>query len=112
MGLDFIRQRAKAFTRSWDHHRISLSERTLLSVDPDRSARTALARTTGTLERGSTILICIEGSGLIGYQELTRVASFVDPPPDLVRLVELGGGVAEGQVVSVLDESVVEVTVC
>jgi len=34
MGVDFIRERAQGFTRSWDRHRIDLSTRSLFTRDP------------------------------------------------------------------------------
>ena len=68
MGLDFIRQRAKTFTRSWDRHRLSLRERTLFSKDPEDSPRTAIARLARELEPGATILVCAEDAGLSAYR--------------------------------------------
>ncbi|MXY58724.1 MAG: hypothetical protein F4Y41_20465 [Gammaproteobacteria bacterium] len=112
MGLDFIRQRAKAFTRSWDRHRLSLRKRDLFSRDPEDSPRTAIARVARELEPGVTILVCAEDAGLSGYEGRTRVASFVDPPPDLVRFVHDGGGYAKGTVLSVAEGAVAEIAIC
>ena len=112
MGIDFIRQRAKAFTRSWDRHRLSLRERTLFSKDLEDSPRTAIARLARELEPGATILVCAEDAGLSAYTGRTRVASFVDPPPDLVGLVHEGGGYAKGTVLSVADGAVAEIAIC
>lgn len=112
MGLDFIRQRAKPFRRRWDEHRRAVCERDLLSQDPVSLPRTVLGRARLEIERGSVILVRVEASGLTGYQELTPIVEFVTPPPDLVESITRGGGFAEGTVVSVLDENVVEVAVC
>lgn len=112
MGLDFIRQRAKQFTRSWDDHRLSLCERTLFSVDPADSPRRVIARTAVPLDPDTTILMCSEGPNLEGYHGLNHIVSVIDPPPDLVRLVDGTGGCAQGIVRSVLDEALIEIEVC
>ena len=112
MGVDFIRQRAKPFRRRWDEHRRALCERDLFSQDPANLPRTALGRARLEIGLGSVILVRAEASGMTGYQELTPVVEFVSPPPDLVESIARGGGFAEGTVVSVLDENVVEVAIC
>lgn len=112
MGLDFLRQRAKAFNRSWDHHRVRLGTPSLFSVDPACAPRTAVARTTRPLEPGTGMLVRSENGDLVGYDGHTRIALFVQPPSDLVAALRESGGYAEGRVVITRSENVVEVSLC
>lgn len=112
MGLDFIRQKAPSFTKSWDRHRIALCQRSLFTRDPELRSRSALARTQARLGAGDAMLVRADGTGLVGYSGLTPVAEFVDPPPDLVDAVRATGGYAEGKVVSVYDGNVAEIALC
>lgn len=112
MGLDFIRQRAKAFKRAWDRHRISLTTPTLFSVDPECAPRTAVATLDSELKPGSRMLVRAHPRGLTGYQGHTPVAVFVDPPADVVAAVRRSGGHAEGRVVSTIDDHIAEVALC
>lgn len=112
MGLDFIRERAKSFRKSWDRHRIELCQRSLFTKDPEGVPRTALARTREFINSDSSLLVRAERGGLVGYQRLTPVAVFVDPPSDLVDAVLEAGGYAEGQVVAEHDENVAEIAIC
>lgn len=112
MGLDFVRQRAADFHRSWDQHREKLGTPTLFSVDPECSSRTLVATTTKPLEKGKRILIRTEEGDLSAYVGLTRVAQFVSPPPDVIAAIRQSGGYAEGCVVSNAGERVVEVALC
>jgi hypothetical protein len=112
MGLDFIRQHAKPFKRSWDRHRVSLATPTLFSTDPECAPRTAVATLEQPLEPGSTMLVHAQPSGLAGYQGHALVAVFVNAPPDLVADVERTGGYAEGRVVSIAGNRVAEVALC
>lgn len=112
MGLDFIRQRAKAFKRGWDQHRVSLATPTLFSVDPECAPRTAVAKLHAPLDPGSSMLVHADPRGLTGYQGHTPVAVFVDPPADVVAAVRRSGGYAEGLVVSIAGDRVAEVALC
>lgn len=112
MGLDFIRQRAKAFKRSWDYHRVSLATPTLFSVDPECAPRTAVAKLNSSLKPGASMLVHAEHHGLTGYQGHTPVAVFVDPPADIVAAVRRSGGYAEGRVVVTAGDHVAEVALC
>lgn len=112
MGLDFIRQKAPSFTKSWDRHRIELCQRSLFTRDPELESRTALARTRPGIGADAAMLVRVEEAELIGYRGLTRVAEFVDPPPDLVQAVREAGGYAEGQVVALHEGNVAEIALC
>lgn len=112
MGLDFVREKAASFTKSWDRHRIALCQRSLFTKDPELGSRTVLARTQGRLDADASMLVRVEGKALSGYKGLTRIAAFVDPPPDLVEAVREGGGCAEGKVVAIHDANVVEIALC
>lgn len=112
MGLDFVRHKAASFTKSWDRGRIALCQRSLFTKDPEMGSRTALARMHGTVSADSAMLVRVDGMGLAGYDGLTRVASFVAPPPDLVAAVRETGGCAAGTVVAVYDGNVAEIALC
>ena len=112
MGLDFIREKAPSFKKSWDRHRIALCQRSLFTRDPELRSRAALATTEAGVGAGAVMLVRVEGAGLTGYRGLTRVAVFVDPPPDLVAAVREAGGYAEGEVVAVHEGNVAEVALC
>lgn len=112
MGLDFVRHKAASFTKSWDRHRIELCQRSLFTKDPEMGSRTALACTHGTINADSSMLVRVEGKGLAGYHGLTRVATFVAPPPDLVEAVRETGGCAAGTVVALHDRNVAEIALC
>lgn len=112
MGVDFIRQRAGSFTKSWDRHRIELCQRSLFTKDPEGVARTALAKTHSPINVDSLMLVQAEGRSLVGYRDVTRVAVFVDPPANLVKAVHEAGGYAEGRVVTVYEGNVAEIAIC
>lgn len=112
MGVDFIRQRTASFKKSWDRHRIELCERSLFTNDPERAARTALAKIGPAVAADSSMLVRAESGALVGYRDLTRTAVFIDPPADLVQRVREAGGYAEGRVVAVHDGNVAEIAIC
>jgi hypothetical protein len=106
MGVDFIRARAKTFTRSWDQGRIELAKRTLFTCDPAYLPRTAIATTSAAIVPRTILIVRWENGTLVGYHELTPVAYFVSPPADLVSAIQEHGGCAEGEVTSVHDSTV------
>lgn len=114
MGVDFIRERAKAFTRSWDRHRIELATRSLFTRDPVCVPRAALASTTTprTISPGTIVVVRAENGGLVAYHELTPVAEFVDPPPDMALAIDKSGGCAKGEVTVVYTPTLLEITLC
>jgi len=115
VGVDFIRQRAKTFTKSWDNHRVELSRRTLFTQEPDCLARSAAARMVGPrpLITGERVLVRVDGERLIVVQDMAVRAVFLDPPSSLMDIVRGTGGYADGEVCAVSSTcELVEVTVC
>ncbi len=110
MGVDFIRARAKTFTRSWDNGRVEVAKRSLFTREPTFLPRTAIATTSEEIVPGTILIVRWENGALVGYRELTPVAYFVSPPADLVSAIQEHGGCAAGEVTSVHD-SIVEVAI-
>lgn len=112
MGVDFIRERAHDFTRCWDRHRIELAERSLFTEDPECLPRAAIAKTSRPVQAGTVLIVRCESGGLVGYDELTPVAWFVEPPADMVSSIRECGGCAKGEVAAIYDTNLVEITTC
>jgi hypothetical protein len=115
MGVDFIRQRAKTFRKSWDNHKIELSRRTLFTQEPDCLARGAAARIVGPrpLITGERVLVRVDGDRLVAVQDMAVRAIFLEPPLSLMDLIRSTGGYADGEVCAVnTTGDLVEVTVC
>jgi len=76
MGLDFIRRRAKTFTKTWSRGRTDLAQPTLFTRYPECRSRSVLLLVRGT----------------------TQIGSASSPPPDLMAAICKAGGNALGQV--------------
>lgn len=114
MGVDFIRERARGFVRSWDSARVELATRTLFTSDPSCRPRAAIASCSASrpVLPGTVWVVRCENGGLVAYEELTQVARFVDPPPELVAAVGGCGGCATGEVIEVYSPSLLEIAIC
>jgi len=110
MGVDFIRSRAKKFTRSWDENRVELAKRSLFTRDPAYLPRTAIATTSAAVVPGTVLILRLENGTLVGYKDITPVAYFVSPPADYVSAIQEHGGCAEGEVTSAHD-SILEIAI-
>jgi hypothetical protein len=113
MGLDFIRERAQGFIRSWDRHQVELATRSLFTRDPACLPRAAIATTliTQIIPPGTILIVRCEQGGLVAYDELTPVARFVDPPQEVVCAIRECGGCAKGEVTVVHDASLLEIAI-
>ena len=111
MGLDFIRARAKAFTRCWDANRVELARRSLFTRDPTSLPRTAIATTSAAVVPGTILIVRPENGTLVGYDGMIAVARFVSPPADWVSAIQERGGCAEGEVTAV-HELIAEIAIC
>lgn len=113
MGVDFIRERAQGFTRSWDRHRVDLATRSLFTRDPGCLPRAAIATTSTmrTILPGTVLIVRWEHGGLVAYEELTPVARFVDPPPEVISSIRECGGCAKGEVTVVHDPNLLEIAI-
>jgi hypothetical protein len=115
MGVDFIRQRAKAFRKSWDSHRVELTKRTLFTREPDCIVRAAVARMIGLepIEIGSRLLLRLDEGKLVALKGTTTVAVFVNPPTSAIEAIERTGGYAKGEVITAGHvDGLAEITIC
>jgi hypothetical protein len=100
MGVDFLKSKARAFTKGWDRSRLELARRSLFTVQPPDLSRSAVAKIVGAprLNAGDTVLIRSDGDGLAVVVELNVAARFVHPPEDISKIVEEQGGCVAGSV--------------
>jgi hypothetical protein len=114
MGIDFIRSRAHDFSRSWDRHRVDLATRSLFTRDPACLPRSAVATLTSprTIPLGSVLIVRCDNIGLTVYDELTPVAQFSNPPPDMVSAIRESGGCAKGEVTAIHGSTLLEISIC
>jgi len=100
MGLDFIRRRAKTFTKTWSRGRTDLAQPTLFTRYPEcrsRSVLVDLAPNAG-VSAGTRLLLCARGADLLLVRGTTQIGSASSPPPDLMAAICKAGGNALGQV--------------
>ena len=100
MGVDFLKSKARSFTKGWDRSRVELSRRTLFTREPDCLATGAVAKVIGpgTLVPGDRVLVRAERDQLVVVCDLAVRAVFVRPPESLVRRISESGGYANGQI--------------
>jgi hypothetical protein len=115
MGVEFIRKSAKTFKKSWDWHRVRLATPTLFTQQPTSTARTSAAdiATGATLQKGEAVTVQLCDTDLVAMRDLSEVAYFVDPPPDVVSAVQESYGVASGTVEQINNiAGIVEISIC
>jgi hypothetical protein len=106
MGLDFIRQCAPAFQRSWDRNRVHLSEPTLFTEFPalrDQTYR-AIAKDGFAFQQGQELLVKLEEGLLLVCDRNLVIGTINQPPVDLVDAMTAVNGFALGVVQNVLVE--------
>lgn len=114
MGVDFIRKRAKVFRRSWDRHRLELCQRTLFTKEPSWITDSAVAKAISphSASLGEQVIVRAEASSLVAVREMLVVATFINPPPELLETVANGGGYAVGTISRISSEGIMEISVC
>lgn len=112
MGVDFIRQRAKTFQKSWDSHRLELTKRTLFTREPDCIIRAGVARVVvaDLVEIGSQHLLRVDDGKLVALSGTKTVAVFVNPTASMLEAIERTGGYANGETVGLID-GIAQITV-
>ena|ERR1700736_3296458 len=114
MGLDFIKQCAPTFQRSWDRNRVHLSEPDLFTRFPaikDQTYR-AIGKEGVEFQVGQEYVLKLEGNSLLVCERNLGIGTINDAPRTLVEAVTAGNGVALGVVESVLvDGRVANMTV-
>lgn len=114
MGVDFIRQRAKTFRKSWDLHRLALAERNLFTQEPEQVVRTIVARliAPGDLEVGERVLVREMDGTLEVLTGTTVRAVAISPPASLSEALRDVGGYTDAKVATVLKSRVLEIAIC
>ena len=100
MGVDFIRERTKTFTKGWDHRRVELATPDLFKRQPEYAARTAAAAVAPnvTLAEGEAVTVQLDGEHLIAMRGLSEVARFIRPPQEILQAIKGSCGLARGVV--------------
>ena len=115
MGADFIEKATPSFKKSWDRARVTLGTADLFTRTPDCVARTAAADIIrgAHLEVGDRLTVEAQGSQLIARRANSVVASFTNPPPDLLQAVIASCGIAKGTVEVIhTTAGVAEISLC
>jgi hypothetical protein len=115
MGIDFIRRAAPSFHKGLDRRRIELGTPTLFSHQPASTPR-AYAANIGdgqTLAAGEKLGVRLDGDCVKALRGLSPVATFSNPPAELVKALSDSHGEACGVVQQVHDMAkTAEINVC
>ncbi len=100
MGLDFIRRRAKTFTKSWHRNKTDLARPTLFTRYPECRSRSLIADLDAEagVSPGVEVLVCARGAELTIVRGTTPIGATSRPPPDLISAIRQAGGDALGRV--------------
>jgi len=100
MGLDFIRRRAKTFTKSWNRNKAELARPTLFTRYPECRSRSVIADLTESagLSEGSQVLVAAHGTQLALISGTTQIGTAAHPPSDLMSAIHQVGGNALGHI--------------
>jgi hypothetical protein len=103
MGLDFIRRRAKTFTKSWLRNRDGLAQPTLFTRYPECRSRSVVVDLDANADvaAGSRVLVCARGEKLLMVQGTSQVGATSRPPADLLGVIHQAGGNALGHVIRI-----------
>jgi hypothetical protein len=115
MGAEFIRVRAKAFSKRWDHGLRRLGTADLFTREPECGSHSApfdLAQD-AELHPGETVTVETEGSALVARHGLSEVGRIIHPPIELLQAVERSCGIAKGTVENIHPVArVAEISLC
>lgn len=115
MGLDFIHKAAPSFRKGLDRKRIELATPNLFTQQPGCAPRVYAAnvRTGQRLTAGDKLGVRLDGQLLTAFRGLEPVATFNNPPTELLEALTESHGEACGVVKEVHDTAdVAEITVC
>jgi hypothetical protein len=115
MGLDFVRRAAPSFHKTLDRRAIELRTPKLFSNNVTVLSRTAQVEICAgsTLAPGEKLLVRKIGDDLILQRDNLVVGKFCNPPGEYLELVNLGAGIAGGEIKAVHAISqVAEVCLC
>ena len=113
MGVDFLKLKAKSFTKGWDASRVELARKGLFTREPSCLATWVVARTIGTtLKAGDLVLVRTDGDRLVVVDDLAVQAILLKPPPDVYERIRESGGYAKGEIaVAFPSLQLIEVTI-
>jgi hypothetical protein len=115
MGIEFIRKAAPSFHKGLDRRRIELATPTLFRQEPACAPR-AYAANLGsgqTLTAGEKLGVRLDGQQVVALRGLDQVATFKNPPAELMAALQASHGEACGFVQEVYDiAQMAEITVC
>jgi hypothetical protein len=100
MGVDFLKSKAKAFTKGLDSDRLASTRRHLFAHHPEHIATGAIAKVVGPqkLAAGDDVLVRADGDRLVVVVDLAETAVFEKPPDSLVQAIRQSGGYAKGRI--------------
>lgn len=115
MGIDFIRKAAPSFRKGLDRMRIELATPTLFTQQPGCAPRSYAAsmRSGRTLAIGDKLGVRLDGQLVTAFRGLDQVATFNNPPAELLEALAASHNEASGLVQRVHDiAQVAEIAVC
>ena len=100
MGVDFLKSKAKAFTKGWDRARVDLARRSLFTRSPGEVVSGGVATTFGTssLSPGDEVLLRTDGDRLVVVADLAVCAEFVKASDPIIQRVRECGGCAKARI--------------
>ena len=116
MGLDFIRNAAKPFSKGLDRSRVALATPDLFTLQPQREPRIYVAKVleNEALNDGENLCIVMAQDGEVAVRRgLKIVANIESPPPELIEASKASHDIAFGTVGTVYRMSnMAEVSIC
>jgi hypothetical protein len=100
MGLDFLRNKARSFRKSWSGGVARLAEPSLFTRYPECHSRSVIASLAqdAAVEVGAPLALHVDGKLLAVVRETTRVGTVSEPPADLLSAITKAGGGASGRI--------------
>lgn len=100
MGVDFLKSKCKAFSKTWDAARLQSNESRLFSAESHTLGTSVVAKSVAphTLHDGDEVLVRVDGDGMSIIADLARVAILPEPRADLANAIRESGGYARGTV--------------
>ena len=103
MGIDFIRRRAKTFTKAWNRNRVDLAQPTLFTRYPECHSRSIVADfvSNDRVSIGASVMVRASGTELVLVDGLTSIGTVSNPPYDLMTAINEAGGHALGHITKI-----------
>lgn len=114
MGLDFIREAAKTFKKSWNRRGSEIAIRDLFTKDVECQTRSVIADIDERCEvtAGEEVILQQAGGQLQVWRETRCLGVVTSLPSDLAETILASGGVALGRIDRVNElSSTVDITV-